>query len=121
MMKLFTLFSLLFSVSSIAAEEQNQWIACPLYYLKEVKKTVESHGDYDKYKHCAVSCMLTLRCSPADVMEIGLYKEIVDVFGPGNAEIADLRADSQGIRLALSRSINTDQQCIESCQKTFPQ
>jgi hypothetical protein len=119
MIKLFTLATLLLSVSSFAAEDEKELILCPLFYLKEVKKTVEENGDFDKYKHCAVSCMLTLRCSPVDVMEIGFYKEFADVFGPGNAEMADLKADYYGISLVTSKDANSDSTCIQQCKAKF--
>ena len=96
-------------------------IICPAYYYSSVKSTVESNGTFDKFKHCAVSCLLTLRCSALDVLELGIIKELADVVGPGNAEMNDLRADYYGVSLATSLKAKNDKSCMAQCHVKYPE
>jgi hypothetical protein len=94
---------------------------CSLDNLAEAKRWIESQQNhYDKFKHCAVSCYLSLRCRPAEVMLVGLAKEFQDLFGKGNAEIADLRADRAGIRLVTSGRAQDDAGCVQQCNQIYP-
>lgn len=105
-------------VDVISAEN----FVCSLDHLAEAKRWVESQQNhYDKFKHCSVSCYLTLRCSAAEVMLVGLAKEFEDVFGPGNAEIADLFADRAGIRLVTSGKAQNDAECVQHCNSLYYQ
>ena len=118
MAKLILLFIFLIPTSLLAKES---FVICPILYLSSVKKLVEANGQYDKFKHCSVSCILTLKCPAVDVLEIGIIKELVDVIGPGNAELADLKADYQGVKLATSNKSTTDHSCMNSCHKIYPE
>jgi hypothetical protein len=111
------LLTLIFSSSLMAKE---QLILCPALYYSSVKKTVEASGSYDKFKHCAVSCLLTLRCPAADVLELGIIKELADVVGPGNAEMADLEADYHGVKLGSILKAS-DQSCLTQCHLAYPE
>jgi phosphosulfolactate phosphohydrolase-like enzyme len=88
---------------------------CSLINAQKVIQKAEAHSQHDKNRHCSVSCMLTLRCHPDDVMLAGLLKEIKDLFGRGNAEWEDLKADALGIDLAVTKTATTDLQCLKSC------
>ena len=120
MKALFLLLSILFSFS-LKANDSAELMVCPLLYYSSVKKMVEENGSFDKYKHCAVSCALTLRCPATDVLELGLLKELVDVVGPGNAELNDLKADYEGVALASTSRAKTDRECINKCHKIYPE
>ncbi len=109
---LFITLSLLISTQSFAEE----MMICSALNYSKVKKIVESQGSYDKYKHCAVSCLLTLRCPASEVFNLGVLKELADMVGPGNAEWDDLKADAEGIKLVTSKKAKTDQQCIDQCK-----
>ena len=74
---------------------------------------------YDKFKHCAVSCYLTLRCRPGQVRAVGLLKEFRDSFGYGNAEVADIRANFYGINLAQKKIALRDEDCSRICGENF--
>ncbi len=111
------LFTMVFSTSLLAKE---QLIICPALYYTSVKKVVEANGSYDKFKHCAVSCLLTIRCPAADVLELGIIKELADVVGPGNAEMADLEADYHGVKLG-SIFKASDHSCLSQCHKAYPE
>ena len=96
-------------------------IVCPLLYLSSVKKMVESNGNFDKFKHCSVSCLLTLRCPADEVLELGILKELMDVVGPGSAEKADLKADYLGVKLAVSTEGIDDKECMKACHSLYPE
>lgn len=113
MVKLLLLTGLLLPTLTHAKEEA---IVCPLYFYKEVKAKAEARDSYDKFKHCAVSCMLSLRCPITDVIEIGLLKEGLDYLGYGSPEVADMEANMSGIRLVTKKKVKTDKACLDSCQ-----
>lgn len=114
-MKKMTILILLLFCSTQAFAEKI--LVCTVLHYSEVKKKVETEGSFDKYKHCAVSCLLTLRCSATEVMQLGVIKELADIVGPGNAEWDDLKADADGIRLVTTKKAKTDKQCIDQCKK----
>lgn len=95
-------------------------IVCSTFHYSKVKKIVEAKGSHDKYKHCAVSCLLALRCPPADVRQLGLLKEGIDLLGPGNAEMDDLKADFKGVDFAVKKKAKTDDECIQKCHEAYP-
>jgi hypothetical protein len=119
MRKIIVLFLSLFILTTAQAAEKAAMICSVLNYSK-VKAKVEAEGSYDKFKHCAVSCLLTLRCPAVEVMQLGVLKELADMFGPGNAEWDDLKADADGIKLVTSKKARTDQQCFRGCHDLHP-
>lgn len=109
-----------FSSSSFpnSIEEQKAFPFCSLLYAKSVKKKlVKGSTVSDKYKHCAVSCMLANRCGELDAIEIGIYKELWDLISPGDADWKDLEADLIGIQLSSSQSAINDNECNNECLK----
>jgi hypothetical protein len=114
------LFFLVFVVSASTSADE-QVMLCPAIYYSSVKKIVNANGSFDKFKHCSVSCLLTLRCPAVDVLELGILKEILDVVGPGNAEMADLRADYFGVELVTSLKAKNDKSCLTLCHKAYPE
>jgi hypothetical protein len=101
-------------IGSAHAGTSEEMPICSAYYFKTVKsKLIESNND--KYKHCAVSCMLAKRCGALDSYQIGILKEIWDLFTPGDADIKDIEADLIGIRLYTSNRKITDNQCNKKC------
>ncbi len=96
-------------------------IACAYIVAEELKPGIERiRGAWDKFKHCALSCQIGLICPPTDTLLLGLAKEIVDVFGPGNAEWADLKADHYGTMLSVQPSVRSNEQCNRGCAKRYP-
>jgi hypothetical protein len=94
---------------------------CTMDHLSEGIRWVENQSnDRDKFKHCAVSCYLTLRCSAIEVMAVGALKEFKDLFDEGNAEIADLEADRLGIRLVTNGKADHDRECARRCEQHYP-
>jgi hypothetical protein len=120
-MKILLLILSLLLSTVVQANESAELIVCPLLYYSAVKKMVEENGSFDKYKHCAVSCALTLRCPATDVLELGVLKELIDVVGPGNAEINDLKADYEGVALASTFKAKTDRECMNKCHQIYPE
>lgn len=88
-------------------------------HSKAVMEVAERHSSNDKNRHCTVSCMLGLRCNLNEVMLVGILKEIKDVFGPGNAERADLIADKYGIDLVKYKRATSDSECLEQCDQQY--
>ena len=109
----------LFSLQSLAKDESTTMICSALNY-KKVKAKVEAEGSYDKFKHCAVSCLLALRCPAVEVMQLGILKELADIFGAGNAEWDDLKADADGVKLVTSKKAKTDKECFQGCHGLHP-
>lgn len=50
----------------------------------------------DPRKHCVAAGAITQRCGSLSAFAAGYGKEVADVFGPGDAERADLAADRAG-------------------------
>ncbi len=117
----YILFISLFFSHNLLAETQHKSIPiCSALFVSSVKTKAEKMGGYDKFKHCAVSCMLTLRCPASDVLEIGILKELADVFGPGNAEMDDLEADFKGVELVLQKKATSDDVGSTNYDKIYP-
>ena len=95
-------------------------LPCTLDNLERVKNIAIKHSEYDKNRHCSVSCMLTLKCYAGEVFTIGVLKEIQDLFGPGEADGKDIKADVLGIELAQKKAATTDQSCLKQCDLYYP-
>ena len=119
-MRIFIMMLLALTQTSFAESKQKSFPICSSFYVSSIKTKAEKMGGYDKFKHCAVSCMLALRCPASDVLEIGILKELADVFGPGNAELDDLEADYKGVEIVMRLKAKTDDQCKTQCDKIYP-
>lgn len=100
--------------------EANSKLFCALSNVSEAKRWVENQANtYDKFKHCSVSCYLTLRCNATEVWMVGALKEFKDLFDDGNAEVADLRADEYGISLVTKGKAGYDAECVRQCDAKY--
>ena len=111
------LFLALFFVSSAHASSE---FICSIINGEKIYKELQRQNISDKAKHCTLSCHLALRCPSMEVWNLGVLKEIYDLFGPGNAEWADLEADRDGIVLATSRRARTTAECYRECRAIHP-
>lgn len=93
---------------------------CAYWFAKKYQNEVKREGSNDKFRHCAISCVLTRSCGPQEAMDLGILKEIADLFGPGNAELEDLTADMVGITIGMRRSVRTRPQCYDACAAYYP-
>jgi hypothetical protein len=59
-------------------------------------------------RHCLVSGTIVLRCGSASAWVAGYGKEIGDLFGPGNFQQLDLRANAAGRRCAAGAASEVD-------------
>ena len=77
-------------------------------------QVVHSHdaNTRDKRLHCLVSAQIALQCSLTEAYLAGMGKEVLDLFGHGDAEWADWQADRVGIHCGRSHDQATD---IEAC------
>ncbi len=112
---MFILFSLLFSLN-VHAEQK---FICSAIVGKNFYQELKPLAVSDKTKHCALSCYLALRCGSLESFHVGVIKEIFDLLGAGNAEIADLRANQQGITLARARRARNQSQCLSECKTIY--
>ena len=120
-MKIFFILLSLSLATFSAAKAEGPELICSLLNVKRVKAIATSHSTFDKNRHCSVSCMLTLKCGAVEAMSMGVLKEIQDLFGPGQADVADLAADAMGVDLAFLRTARTDIQCLEQCDLYYHQ
>jgi uncharacterized protein RhaS with RHS repeats len=85
------------------------------------QKSCFPRGTNDKYKHCVIACKISQTCGDNAARLASIGKEIIDLFGPGNAEIADLVADQRGIDCAQKIRSGKKDGCgtttCESCCK----
>ncbi len=109
---------ILFSVS-LSVQAGGGKFFCSLKHSKRVIPIATSHSSNDKNRHCTVSCMLALKCNDAEVLMVGVLKEFEDVFGPGDADAEDIKADRHGIRLVRTDRAKSDLECLEQCDLTY--
>jgi hypothetical protein len=106
------------SLGKAHASAKSATIFCPLYHAQKLKNKLPAKST-DKFKHCALSCQLALRCSALDTMNLGILKEVWDLFTPGNAEWKDIEADATGIRFAITKQAVSDKECNNSCSNIY--
>lgn len=104
------------STSLHAAEEK---FICSALVGRSFYQELKPLAVTDKTKHCSLSCYLALRCGALESFNVGLVKEILDLLGAGNPEVADLRANQQGITFALSGRARSRTQCLRECKAIF--
>lgn len=116
MKTLFLSASLLFTSSALAGGGK---FFCTMKHSKRVIAIATSHSNNDKNRHCTVSCMLALKCNDAEVLLVGVLKEFRDVFGPGQADAEDIKADKYGISLVRQDRARTDNECLDQCDLRY--
>lgn len=112
--------ALLLTTNLFANEVSEENFLCSAFYVKPLVAKVNAPNARDKFKHCSVSCMLTLRCGTLDAYSAGLLKELLDMMGMGNPETADIRANKAGISFAKNREATNDEECMELCGGLYP-
>ena len=119
----FVLFNLSLITFSFARTEKEKMIRCSLKNIPSAQSWVNEqyYNTYDKFKHCAVSCYLDLRCPRAQVGLVGILKEVRDAMGYGNAEWADIKADFYGLKLVRKKLAISDDDCARKCDEKYPQ
>ena len=107
-------------MSSAHANSPRKTLLCSYRNIPHAQVWVdEQRNTYDKFKHCAVSCYLALRCPAGQVRAVGVLKEFRDLLGYGNAEIADIKADFYGVKLAKKKIAQHDEDCSRICDERF--
>jgi hypothetical protein len=66
----------------------------------------------DKRLHCFASAQIARQCSVTEAYMAGIGKEISDLFGHGDAEWADWRADRAGVSCGRTQIDAAD---IQAC------
>lgn len=72
----------------------------------------------DKRAHCLAAGLIARYCSPPEAYMAGIGKEVRDLFGHGDVEWADWRADRVGIGCA--RHAAGDEALAECCAAHEP-
>lgn len=93
---------------------------CSQQVIRAYRPLIDQPQFTDKYKHCAMSCVLTLQCGRIEAGTVGVLKEIADLFTPGNADLKDLRADNAGISLVTRRYAENARECYVACRRLYP-
>jgi RHS repeat-associated protein len=65
--------------------------------LISLKENLNKSPATDKWKHCVFGCALANKCGKPSGWAASYGKELVDVFGPGDAEWADTTATNAGV------------------------
>ena len=69
-------------------------------------------GIPDRRAHCLATASIARNCSVAEAYGAGVGKELKDLFGAGDAEWGDLRADATGVQCARTSANDAD---VEAC------
>jgi len=109
------LLILVLALTNLYAQENNFLPLCSMSKAKKLLQKIPAEEKRDKVKHCHMSCMLTLRCPAIDVYTFGLMKEFYDLFGPGDADQRDIKANRIGISFVTRDNVKSDDQCYEAC------
>jgi hypothetical protein len=80
-----------------------------------VQEKVPSHLP-DKRQHCLAGGFIARYCSGSEAYLAGAGKELKDLFGRGDAEWGDWRADRAGI--ACARSAGDDDELARCCEQS---
>lgn len=68
----------------------------------------------DSFRHCLATGLITRYCSASEAVIAGVGKELRDLFGRGDASLADLRADRRG--LSCARQAEDDAGLLRCCE-----
>lgn len=107
---------LLLSTMSFASEAAP---LCSKKYASETYWKLKEMPIQDKTMHCTLSCDLTLKCGSTVSMGLGIAKEIYDIFGAGNAEWEDLKADIRGVKIARQGLVKNFKDCLSACSGLY--
>lgn len=113
---LITLIVSAFSIEPASAAGQPKLLFCSTYYAFKYKKEIQRLPN-DKTMHCAMSCAIALKCPDIGTAALGWLKEFIDVLGPGDADMNDIRANRRGIK--ISKSVSYKWQCKRACIKVY--
>lgn len=113
---IFIVFSLLIAYAGPASAQSSNKIFCATNnFYKHRSRVLNLKGD--KIKHCTLSCLVARRCPAWEVEVVGILKEVLDFFGPGNAEQSDLEANRIGI--SFSPLSKKDEDCFRFCRQVY--
>lgn len=112
------------SLSAVAFEDSNDQteetnIVCSIFTAAKHRTFMKTPAN-DKFKHCTMSCIITINCGAFEAMNTGILKEIIDVVTPGDSSIKDIEADMRGVRVAAEGKARTFKACESECNQIFP-
>ncbi len=112
--KLVVIFLIL--INNVHATETEKLICSFIHSFAAVKR-VKPLPKIDKFKHCSVSCLLSLKCDAEEVYYFGLLKELADALGTGTPDEKDIEANKIGIQLVLDGIALDDNECLKRCDE----
>ena len=109
----FFIYALFFINIKTFAQEK---LFCSTSYGFEIREKIDNFKITDKAKHCSLSCLVARKCKNANILLLGFMKELIDIVGPGNSEIEDMKANFQGTYFAFT----SKQSCLYLCIRKYP-
>jgi hypothetical protein len=111
------LLMLLLSTPALAQaqEPQEELPLCAMAVGYKKYRPIARMNKIDKFKHCALSCQIALKCSARQTEQLGKLKEIWDAMGNGTPDENDLKANMIGIKFAKSGQAKNDTECLGVC------
>lgn len=109
-----------FVVFPSAAQATSPELFCAKRVIELYRPRIDLAESYDKFKHCAFSCIIAVHCGSAQSWTVGVLKELQDIVGPGNADWKDYRANQTGIQLAKKHQPRGLQGCKRLCEVPYP-
>ena len=107
---------ILLSTQSVLANSSES-SSCAYREAKKLRSIYLNKKYRDKSLHCIISCRMAHKCGKVGSWSIGIVKEIADLLGMGNPEMADIKANNYGIK--LSGQISNAYQCDDYCLIKF--
>ena len=108
-------------------EVQTSESICAARVIQAYLPVIDQPHVYDKYKHCAMSCVISLNCGPAEAWTAAVGKEVKDALTHvipskhrGDPSMKDLEADGVGIKFVARGYARSAQDCYAACHKFFP-
>lgn len=115
-MQIFILLSFLFLSQNTYANTNRM---CNKKDVQVMSEKVKAHSGNDKNQHCAISCMMSVKCGTSFALLAGYFKELEDIFTPGDADWEDIKADKTGIQIYRSKRARNDRECFEQCDNYY--
>jgi len=75
--------------------------------MQAVRQQLPNETD-DKRLHCLAAAQIARQCSVSEAYLASIGKELADLFGAGDAEWSDWRADRVGVRCGRESSMQPD-------------
>jgi hypothetical protein len=114
----FTFIFILSNQTFAETHSPKEWV-CLMNNAQSTHNDYSSRNENDKFKHCGLSCVLAYKCGIKSSASLGILKEILDLFTPGDSDIEDLKANKYGIDLVLKHNVRDQKTCDQKCKSRY--